>query len=159
MGKTLSVSAIYNGTVIDHIQAGQALKIIKLLRLTDTENQITIGLNLPSNSLGLKDLIKLENKFFSEDEAKQITVFAPQASINIIENFSVVKKIKNTLPTSIHKVLDCPNINCVSRTEAMVSCFYVEQDGKRIMLTCRYCEKNMLVMRWWSNLSERVDSQ
>jgi aspartate carbamoyltransferase regulatory subunit len=141
MNTTLSVSAIKNGTVIDHIAAGQAIKIIRLLKLADARQQMTIGLNLISNSMGYKDLIKIENKLFSKEEANQITLFAPQATINIIENFVVVKKINTELPTMISNILICPNKNCVTRYEPVASCFFIESYAKSILLICKYCEK------------------
>lgn len=141
MNTTLSVSAIKNGTAIDHIAAGQAIKIIRLLKLANARQQMTIGLNLVSNSMGYKDLIKIENKLFSNEEANQITLFAPQATINIIENFVVVKKINTELPTMISNILICPNKNCVTRHEPVASCFYVERYAKSILLICKYCER------------------
>jgi aspartate carbamoyltransferase regulatory subunit len=141
MTQTLSVSAIKNGTVIDHIPAGQALKLIRLLKLYDTNHEMTIGVNLTSKSLGAKDLIKIANKVFSENEASQITLFSPQATINFIENFAVVKKINNTLPNAITGIFPCPNNSCISRVEPIESCFAIEEYGKHVYLTCKYCEK------------------
>lgn len=141
MTKTLSVSAIKNGTVIDHIVAGQALKIMRLLRVFDNKQQATVGLNLKSKSLGLKDLIKIENRMLSESEVNDIAIFAPEATVNIIKDFEVSKKFTAKLPKVILEILICPNINCVSRTEPVTSCFCVEDYGKKIKLSCKYCEK------------------
>src|ERR1051325_10381059 len=92
--KMLSVSAIKQGTVVDHIAAGNALKIVRLLKLAANERRVTLGLNLKSDSIGLKDLIKLENVFLSQFQASQIAVFAPQATVNVIENYRVAKKFR-----------------------------------------------------------------
>ena len=92
MEKELSVSAIENGTVIDHIPAGQGMRIVRLLKLADHKKKVTLGLNLPSKSLGYKDLIKVEGREISVEEANQIALFAPKASINIIRNFQIQKK-------------------------------------------------------------------
>ena len=59
----LQVEAICHGSVIDHIPAGQGIKILKLFHLLDTQQRITVGLNLPSAALGAKDLIKVRNNF------------------------------------------------------------------------------------------------
>lgn len=139
--KTLSVSAIQNGTVIDHIPAGQALRIIRLLHALAEKNQVTIGLNLPSKRLHFKDLIKIENRVLNENEANEITVFAPEATINIIENFEVAKKISTRLPESIVGVLACPNRICITHTEPVKSYFYIVEYKKHMYLTCKYCEK------------------
>lgn len=141
MNKTLSVAAIKNGTVIDHIPTGQALRIIRLLNLTNSKHKITLGLNLPSKSMGHKDLIKIEARLLSEAEASDIIVFAPKAIINIIENFEVTKKISTRLPEIIKGVFLCPNLVCITHTEPIPSFFYIEEQSKRIKLICKYCEK------------------
>ena len=89
MSKTLSVSAIQNGTVIDHIPVGQALKIIHLLKLLETNQCVTVGFRLLSRRMKLKDLIKIEDYVLTEEEANKITVFAQEATINVIKNFTV----------------------------------------------------------------------
>src|SRR5690242_12317836 len=107
MTKTLSVSAIKNGTVIDHIRAGQALRIVKLLGLLENKNKVTLGLNLPSKLIGQKDLIKIENRALTNDEANEVVIFAPEATINIIKDFEVKQKINTHLPNIIANVFIC----------------------------------------------------
>lgn len=141
MSKTLSVSAIHNGTVIDHIPHGQAFRIIHLLRLLDKKHKVTVGLNLPSKRIKLKDLIKIENHVLMNDEANEITIFAPEATINIIKDFEVVEKVTTTLPSSIANVFICPNKACITHTEPVESFFMIENHGKQVNLLCRYCEK------------------
>ncbi|HLB41876.1 MAG TPA: aspartate carbamoyltransferase regulatory subunit [Gammaproteobacteria bacterium] len=141
MSDMLSVSAIKNGTVIDHIVAGQALRIIYLLGLQKKNNLVTIGLNLRSKRLGIKDLIKIEDRILAEDEANETVIFAPAATINVIENFHVVHKIKTHLPSVAHGVFLCPNRLCVTQMEQMESCHYIHEQGKKITLICHYCEK------------------
>lgn len=139
--KTLSVSAIQNGTVIDHINAGQAIRIIHLLELIKNKHRVTIGLNLPSKQLKYKDIIKIEDRMLNNEEANEITVFAPEATINIIENFEVAKKITTSLPPHITGVFACPNPSCITRTEPVETFFTIETQGKQVHLTCKYCEK------------------
>lgn len=59
----LQVEAIKCGTVIDHIPAQVGFKLLSLFKLTETDQRITIGLNLPSGEMGRKDLIKIETPF------------------------------------------------------------------------------------------------
>lgn len=141
MNKTLSVSAIHNGTVIDHIISGQAIRIIHLLRLLDKKYQVTIGLNLPSKKLKFKDLIKIENHILTHEEANDITIFAPEATINVIQHFEVVDKITTSLPSHITDIFICPNPVCITRTEPVQTFFNIETQGKKINLVCKYCEK------------------
>lgn len=78
----LQVEAIKRGTVIDHIPAQVGFKLLTLFKLTATDQRITIGLNLPSNHLGRKDLIKIESIFLTEQQANQLAIYAPQATVD-----------------------------------------------------------------------------
>ena len=140
--KTLSVSAIKDGTVIDHIKAGQGLKIVRLLTLA--EARITVGLNLKSASLGLKDLVKVEGVFLTPQEAAHIALFSPSATVNVIEQYKVVKKFSVALPEAVSGVLQCPHPQCITHSEAVPSRFSVEASNGLIVLRCRYCEKTFL---------------
>lgn len=139
--KTLSVSAIKEGTVIDHIRAGQALKIIRLLRLNANENRVTVGLNLKSQSVGLKDIIKIENVFLTEPQAAQIAIFSPMATVNVIQNYAVAKKFKVQMPETAAALLACPNSRCITHIERVPTLFSVEENNGQALLRCKYCEK------------------
>ena len=139
--KTLSVTAINNGTVIDHITAGHALKIVRLLNLADHNKVVTLGLNLPSKASKYKDIIKVEGRELNPKELHRIAIFAPDASINIIENYEIVKKFKIEMPDVVEYVVVCPNPNCITNNEIMDSKFNVRQEGENIKLKCHYCEK------------------
>ena len=141
MEKTLSVSAIKEGTVIDHIQAGQALKIIRVLRLNSDGNPVTVGLNLISQSLGLKDLIKVENLFLTESQAAQIAIFSPTATVNVIQDYKVARKFKVFLPEAIGAVLACGNPRCITNMERVSTFFTVEEHNYQALLRCKHCEK------------------
>lgn len=142
MSETLLVSGINNGTVIDHITAGQALRIIHLLALQSSKHTVTVGMHLPSKTMGNKDLIKIENRVLTPTEANEIVVFAPEATINVIENFKVVKKITTHLPEQMKKVFGCPNLACITRIEPVESHFFIHENNKQVKLTCFYCEKS-----------------
>ncbi len=86
----LKVSAIKDGTVIDHINALSLFKVIKILGLDKIKNQITFGTNLDSAKLGRKAIIKVSDKFFQDDEIDKIALIAPHAKLNIIEDYEVV---------------------------------------------------------------------
>jgi aspartate carbamoyltransferase regulatory subunit len=139
--KTLSVSAIKEGTVIDHIKAGQALKIVRLLRFAENERRVTVGLNLRSATKGLKDIIKIENVFLTPSQAAHIAVFSPNATVNVIENYQVAKKFKVEMPEAIAAILCCPNGRCVTRAEAIPTLFIVDENNSHVILRCHYCEK------------------
>ncbi|PIJ51006.1 aspartate carbamoyltransferase regulatory subunit [Erwinia sp. OLTSP20] len=137
----LQVEAIKSGTVIDHIPAQVGFKLLSLFRLTETDQRITIGLNLPSGEMGRKDLIKIENTFLTDDQINQLAVYAPHATVNRIDDYEVVGKATPALPDIIERVLTCPNGNCISRSEPVMSSFTVRQRPHDIHLQCKYCEK------------------
>ena len=137
----LSVTAIQDGTVIDHINVGKAIRLLQLLKLESHNRQVTVGLHLPSGAMTLKDIIKIEGRELSPAEASKIAIFAPKATINIIQNYRVVDKYKVTLPPSIEEFVICPNANCITNHERAKRAFFVNACKKEIALQCRYCEK------------------
>ncbi|MEK7623611.1 MAG: aspartate carbamoyltransferase regulatory subunit [Patescibacteria group bacterium] len=139
--KTLSVSAIKDGTVIDHVASGRALQIIRVLNLSANNQTVTVGLNLPSRAMGHKDLIKVEGLELSADEANRVAILAPEATMNIIKNYEVVKKFPVTIPEIIERLIACPNPACITNNEPMPTKFFVLNQKKKLQLSCAYCEK------------------
>ncbi|MCH9626739.1 MAG: Aspartate carbamoyltransferase regulatory chain [Chlamydiales bacterium] len=142
MSTTLSVAAIQKGTVIDHIPAGQGMRIVRLLKLDSQHHQVTLGLNLPSKTMGYKDLIKVEGREITESEAQQIAIFAPKATLNIIRDFELTKKFAVSLPKKVEKVLRCPNEKCITNHEQTKTRFSVDKPVRGVQLTCYYCQKS-----------------
>ena len=137
---TLRVSKIKDGTVIDHITAGHALDVLKILRITDQVNGIvTVGMNVPSKTLGLKDMVKIEGRELKSEEVDKIALLAPHASINIIRNYKVVDKQLVRLPNIIREAVKCANPACISNSkEPVKSTFYVD-NKEPLRLRCHYC--------------------
>ena len=142
MTNKLQVEAIRKGTVIDHIPAGQGVKILDRLHLLDGDARITVGFNLPSDLQGRKDIIKVTDRMFTEQEANELALFAPSATINVIDEYSVVDKFKMAMPESLVGVFECPNSNCISHNEPVSSQFHLKQSKGDIRLKCHYCEKS-----------------
>lgn len=139
MTNTLSVTAISSGTVIDHIPHRKALLIANHLK--EISKNAIIGIGLPSELLGIKDLIKLENHFLLPKELEIIALYSPNATLNIIRDFSVVEKKKPTLPETIAQHLSCPNPKCITAIEPIESRFQVEQRREGFSFRCFFCEK------------------
>ena len=113
----LRVQAIKNGTVIDHLPAGNGLLIIKLLGGIPKDKIVTLGVNLKSKAYGQKDLIKIENREHNQDEVDRIALIAPKASINIIRAYKVIKKITPQLPEKFKNIITCPNPSCITNNK------------------------------------------
>ena len=137
---TLRVSKIKDGTVIDHITAGHALEVLKILGITDyVKGIVTVGMNVPSRTLGLKDMVKIEGRELKSEEVDKIALLAPHASINIIRDYNVVEKQLVRLPKVIRETVKCMNPSCVSNSkEPVKSTFYVDNE-EPLRLRCHYC--------------------
>lgn len=138
--KQLQVSAIENGTVIDHIPADSLFKVITILGLDKIPNQITFGTNLDSRKLGKKAIIKVAGKFFEDDEINKISLVAPDVKLNIIRNYEVVEKREVIIPDEVIGIVRCINPKCITNNENIVTRFTVE-DKRELALKCHYCEK------------------
>lgn len=138
--KELVVSAIKDGTVIDHIPAKSLFKVIAILDLNKMETPITIGSNLESKKYGKKGIIKISDKFPNDNDLNKIALFAPEAKINIIRNYNVVEKKIVQVPDYIEGIVKCMNPKCITNFEQVRTKFEVI-DKKNVALKCRYCEK------------------
>ncbi len=138
--KELKVSAIENGTVIDHIPSQNVFQVIKILNLSEYQNQLLIGTNLDSTKMGKKGIIKVSNKFFRSDEINKIALVAPSATLIVIKNFKVTEKNKVEIPDYVEKIVKCFNPNCITNNEEIPTKFTVI-DKNELKLRCHYCEK------------------
>ncbi|MHA1786248.1 MAG: aspartate carbamoyltransferase regulatory subunit [Candidatus Helarchaeota archaeon] len=138
----LRVQKIENGTVIDHISSGMALKVLKILGITGHEGDIvSILMNVPSghNHGNKKDIVKIENRELNIEDIDRIALVSPKASINFIEKFKVVKKVRVKLPQEFKGILKCRNPNCISNSrEPIKSRFYLGSEDP-LLLKCHYC--------------------
>ena len=136
----LKVSALENGTVIDHIPPKSVFSVIKLLNLEGLESQLLIGINLDSKKYGKKGIIKVSNKFFESVEINKIALVAPNATLIVIKDFQVVDKKQVEPPKEITKFVKCFNPNCITNHESITTHFTVISQ-EEIKLRCHYCEK------------------
>lgn len=138
--KQLSVTAIKEGTVIDHIPSGSLFSVIAILGLDQLDNLITFGNSLESKKLGKKGIIKVSEVFFSTEEINKIALIAPTAKLNIIRDFEVVEKVKVEIPERVQGIIKCVNPKCITNSEVVTTRFTVVSKDP-IQLKCHYCEK------------------
>ena len=138
----LLVRRIEQGTVIDHIDPGKALKVLKTLNITGSDgNIVTVALNVPSSKRKKKDIIKIENKFLENNDTDRIALISPHATINIIKNYKVSQKRKIQVPNYISGIFKCSNVNCISNEEKNIIPTIVILDKIEIVLKCKYCSR------------------
>lgn len=138
--KELKVSAIENGTVIDHIPPKSVFQVVKILNLTNFDNHIFVGTNLDSKKYRKKGIIKISNHYFEKDDINKIALIAPHATLIIIKDYKVVEKMTVELPDKIEGTVKCVNPNCVTNFEDIMAKFSVI-DKENVKLRCHYCEK------------------
>ena len=140
MNQELMVAAIENGTVIDHIPSNKLFEVISLLGLQHVNSTVMIGFNLVSEKMGTKSLIKIADRFFSNEELNRLAVVAPNVNMSIIKNYEVVEKKQVIMPDVVKGIVKCGNPKCITNNEPMTTIFHVvcKENG---ILKCHYCEK------------------
>ena len=134
------VASIENGTVIDHIPSKKTYEVANLLRLQDLKAIVTIGYNYISKKMGHKGIIKIENKFFTDEEISRLSVVAPNVVLNVIKNYEVVEKKTVETPDELRGIVRCNNPKCITNNEPMQTIFHVT-DKEQGIIRCHYCDK------------------
>lgn len=137
----IRIVKIHDGTVIDHIRAGKALEVLKMLGITGKEgNVVTMAMNISSSRIGRKDIVKVENRNLAAGEVARIALVAPEATINLIKDSKVIKKTRVELPDTITDVMTCTNPRCITNKEREpIHPKYQVTSKDPIKLKCLYC--------------------
>jgi len=134
----MQVDQIPMGTVVDHIKAGKASRLLKLLDIgEDYPHRVAMVLHVPSKKMGTKDIVKIEGKIVSEEMANMIALVSPGASVNIIKDSKLEKKYQVSLPKEVKGHGKCPNPNCITH-ESKATLFTKEQEDR---YRCHFCER------------------
>ncbi len=139
----LLIRRIKDGTVIDHVRAGEALRVLQILGITGKEGElVSVAMNVPSSKLGKKDVVKVANRFLKTEETDKLALVAPLATANIIKNYKVSAKHRVELPDVFKGILKCPNPTCVSNlpNEPIIPTIDVV-DKETPLLKCRFCQR------------------
>ena len=140
--RELKISAIREGTVIDHIPSKDTFKIAEILGLRDHGNVVSVAMNLKSKKSGLKGIIKVGGKHLTEEEVNKIALIAPHATMSIIKNYNVDKKVKLKCSDKVGKIIQCSNPKCVTNEEKVDTRFSVISK-EPLKVRCDYCERCM----------------
>ena len=127
------VAAIKNGTVIDHIPAEKTYQVASLLELQKLNTPVT-------KKLGSKGIIKISDKFFTDEEISRLSVVAPKVVLNIIRDYEVVEKKTVEIPDELRGIVKCNNPKCITNNEPMETVFNIV-DKEQGILKCHYCDK------------------
>lgn len=143
--KDFKVTPIRNGTVIDHIECGMALKVLRILGVEghNVRSTISILMHVPSKKAGWKDVVKVEDRELDPKEVDKISLISPKATINIIRDFNVAEKYKVKLPTIVRGIVRCGNPNCITNLNEPVEPEFTIESKDPPVLRCIYCDRIM----------------
>ena len=137
------VTAIKNGTVIDHVPAGKALSVLKMLGIEgDMSNPVSLVMNVPSQKMGGKDIIKVEDRELTQNELDRLALVAPDASVAIIRAYLVAEKLEINLTDEVVNVARCTFSNCITvNPREPLPHRLIVVNREPLQLRCRYCGK------------------
>jgi aspartate carbamoyltransferase regulatory subunit len=142
--RDLKVTPIRNGTVIDHIPSGMALKVLRVLGISgEGTSTVSILMHVPSKKRGAKDILKIEDRELLPKELSKIAFIAPEATINIIRNYNVAEKHTVELPERVVGILTCGNPNCISNTKEPIESVFLVRSRNPLRVRCQYCDREL----------------
>ncbi|TLM98829.1 aspartate carbamoyltransferase regulatory subunit, partial [bacterium] len=135
----LEVKGIQNGIVLDHIASGNGLKVFDKLQLAKVESPVVLLMNVESNLLGRKDIIKIENTF--DVDLTILGLIDSNISVCIIKDGRVVEKKKVFLPKEIKGLITCKNPRCITNHDDYIDPVFKLVSEKPLEYMCSYCEE------------------
>lgn len=142
--RELRVTPIKNGTVIDHIPAGMALKVLRILGIGEAvSSTVTIAMHVPSRVMGWKDILKVEDRELGPREIDKIALIAPTVTVNVIRNYNVAEKHRVALPDRAVGILKCGNPNCISNTKEPVESEFLVRSKSPLRVFCKFCDREL----------------
>lgn len=137
----MNIDSIKNGYVIDHITAGNAMRIYEALELNKINAQVAIITNAKSQKTGKKDIIKIDEKI--DLDFNKLGFLEPGATVNVIENDVIVEKKILELPDIIEDVAKCKNPRCITSIERDLKQIFILTDRENKVYRCKYCESSL----------------
>ena len=136
----MKTQLLISGTVIDHLPTGLGLKCLDILKRQNIENATAIiFLNVSSDLLEKKDMIKLQDYYLDDETATYLSLIAPSVTINIIKDSKVVEKKHPHIPSNIKGIIKCINSRCITNAENYTPEYEVKTTTP-LLLKCKYCE-------------------
>ena len=118
----MKIDSIKNGYVLDHIKAGNSMRIYNYLNLEQLECSVAILKNVKSSKMGRKDIMNIDSL------------------IDLIENDGIVAKRALQLPERLTNVIRCKNPRCITSTEQELDHVFKLTDRENRIYRCIYCE-------------------
>lgn len=132
------INSIKNGLVIDHITAGFGVKVLEYLDIDPVKDTVAFIMNASSKKYGRKDIVKIENVIDINLDA--LGLIDPKATVSIIQNSAIVKKINVTLPEKVVNIIKCKNPRCITSIESNAAHIFYLLDSDSREYRCEYCD-------------------
>jgi aspartate carbamoyltransferase regulatory subunit len=140
----LIVTKIEDGTVIDRIPPGKALRVLEVLGIdSNYPYTVALAIRVASKKRSLKDVVKIKGKILNEKEIQKLSFIASGACVNIIKNFEVEEKNNLEIPEHVEDFIKCLNPNCVSNTNEPINSSFEVVSKDSLILRCIYCDRIM----------------
>ncbi|MCL2719189.1 MAG: aspartate carbamoyltransferase regulatory subunit [Lachnospiraceae bacterium] len=136
----LNVGRIQEGFVLDHIKAGQSLKIYHMLKLDKGESTVAMIMHVPSNKMGKKDILKVECSV-SDLNLDVLAFIDHTITVNVIKGEEIFEKKALILPEEITGIINCKNPRCITSIEQGLPHVFVLADKDTQVYRCKYCEE------------------
>ncbi len=137
----MNIDTIKNGYVIDHITAGDAIKIYRMLELDKLDCQVALITNAKSKKTKIKDIIKIGSLI--DIDLDKIAFINPDVTVNIVKNEKIIEKKKLDIPERLINVCKCYNPRCITSTERNLNQIFNLVDKKNKVYRCFYCESTL----------------
>jgi aspartate carbamoyltransferase regulatory subunit len=128
-----------NGTVIDHLPVGTAVRALQVLRLPRT-GPVTVGMSVPSTRYGKKDIVRVEGLELSQHELNRLALLGERVTVSIVKNGTVSQKVVLETPPRLEGILRCPNPTCITNAEAVRTVFH-RHGAYPFRFRCHHCER------------------
>lgn len=138
--KERKIPAIKDGSVIDHIPSRETFRIIRILDPQEFKHPISVTLNLNSERIGKKGVIKIDNRFLTKNEVNKIAILAPNATVSIIKDYKIKEKIEVRIPEELVGIVNCSNPSCITNKEEVRTKFKVIRE-EPLEVKCHHCER------------------
>ena len=134
----MNVDSIRDGIVIDHIAAGNGMKLYRLLGLEELDVPVAMITNVISAKRGRKDIIKIDADIPVNFDV--IGYVDPGATVNVIRNGVLVEKKQIDMPETLVNVIRCKNPRCITSCEQEIEHIFRLADRSKKEYRCVWCE-------------------
>ena len=134
------IGQIKDGIVLDHITAGNSIRIYDILGLGDLDCTVAMIKNADSAKMGRKDIIKIFRVI--DIDFAVLGYIDPGVTVNIIQDGKIVKREKLSLPERVTNIIRCKNPRCISSCEQELPQVFRLVDPEKKLYRCIYCDSD-----------------